>query len=181
MQTWERMPWRKRLVPTDAEKAGHPHRVTDGSTNVSRSQTERVRRRGQGKQAARAQACPVWMTPGRSGPQRLSAFVWYLVPGWLGWVDSDLRGAWEPDKGESWGTWLWIAWLTYESGNWLSVRETVSPDHRGSRWKHVCVCVLSRVWLCDSMDYSPPGSSVRGIFQARILEWVAISFSTSWK
>ena len=28
--------------------------------------------------------------------------------------------------------------------------------------------------LCDSMDCSLPGSSVRGIFQARILEWVAI-------
>ena len=27
------------------------------------------------------------------------------------------------------------------------------------------------------MDYSPPGFSVHGIFQARILEWVAISFS----
>ena len=34
--------------------------------------------------------------------------------------------------------------------------------------------------LCDPMDYSPPGSSVRGIFQARILEWVAISFSRDW-
>ena len=31
--------------------------------------------------------------------------------------------------------------------------------------------------LCDPMDCSPPGSSVRGILQARILEWVAISFS----
>ena len=31
--------------------------------------------------------------------------------------------------------------------------------------------------LCDPMDYSPPGSSVHGILQARILEWVAISFS----
>ena len=31
--------------------------------------------------------------------------------------------------------------------------------------------------LCDLMDYSPPGSSVHGISQARILEWVAISFS----
>ena len=29
--------------------------------------------------------------------------------------------------------------------------------------------------LCDSMDYSLPGSSVHGILQARILEWVAIS------
>ena len=31
--------------------------------------------------------------------------------------------------------------------------------------------------LCNSMDYSPPSSSVHGILQARILEWVAISFS----
>ena len=34
-----------------------------------------------------------------------------------------------------------------------------------------------QVTLCDPMDYSPPGSSVHGIFQARILEWVAISSS----
>ena len=31
--------------------------------------------------------------------------------------------------------------------------------------------------FCDAMDYSPPGSSVHGILQARILEWVAIPFS----
>ena len=31
--------------------------------------------------------------------------------------------------------------------------------------------------LCDPMGYSLPGSSVHGILQARILEWVAISFS----
>ena len=30
--------------------------------------------------------------------------------------------------------------------------------------------------LSDPMDYSPPGSSVRGIFQARVLEWGAIEF-----
>ena len=36
--------------------------------------------------------------------------------------------------------------------------------------------------FCDPMDCSPPGSSVYGILQARILEWVAISFSrgSSW-
>ena len=36
--------------------------------------------------------------------------------------------------------------------------------------------------VCDSMDRSLPGSSVHGIFQARILEWVANSFSRgpSW-
>ena len=31
--------------------------------------------------------------------------------------------------------------------------------------------------LCDPMDCSPPCSSIHGIFQARELEWVAISFS----
>ena len=31
--------------------------------------------------------------------------------------------------------------------------------------------------LCDSMDCSPPGSSVHGILQARILEWVALPSS----
>ena len=36
---------------------------------------------------------------------------------------------------------------------------------------------LSRVRLCDPMDCSLPGSSVHGILQARILEWVAISLS----
>ena len=40
-----------------------------------------------------------------------------------------------------------------------------------------CVQSLSRLILCNPMDCSPPGSSVHGIFQARILEWVAISCS----
>ena len=38
---------------------------------------------------------------------------------------------------------------------------------------------VAQLWLtlCDPMDCSPPGSSIHGILQARILEWVAISFS----
>ena len=47
-----------------------------------------------------------------------------------------------------------------------------------------CVCVwLSQVHrLCDPMGYSPPNFSVCGIFQARILEWLAFPFSrrSSW-
>ena len=37
--------------------------------------------------------------------------------------------------------------------------------------------VQSRLTLSDSMDCSLPGSSVHGIFQARVLEWGAIAFS----
>ena len=40
--------------------------------------------------------------------------------------------------------------------------------------------VQSCLTLCDPMDCSPPGSSVHGILQARILEWVAMSFSDIW-
>ena len=43
----------------------------------------------------------------------------------------------------------------------------------------MCCCLVAQscLTLCDPMDCSPPGFSVRGISQARILEWVAISFS----
>ena len=44
----------------------------------------------------------------------------------------------------------------------------------------MCACAKSLqscLTLCNPMDYSPPGSSVHGLLQARILEWVAMSFS----
>ena len=44
----------------------------------------------------------------------------------------------------------------------------------GMKWNEVAQSCLT---LCNPMDYSLPGSSIHGIFQARILEWVAISFS----
>ena len=40
-----------------------------------------------------------------------------------------------------------------------------------------CLVTESYQTLCDSIDCSPPGSSVHGISQARILVWVAIPFS----
>ena len=52
-------------------------------------------------------------------------------------------------------------------------------------YKSETLCVLScfsHVWLWDPVDGSPPGSSVHESLQARILEWVAISFfrGSSW-
>ena len=46
----------------------------------------------------------------------------------------------------------------------------------------VCSVAQSCLTLCDPMDLSPPDSSVHGIFQARILDWIAISYSrgSSW-
>ena len=44
----------------------------------------------------------------------------------------------------------------------------------------VCVCTQLCLTLWDPMNCNPPGSSVHGIFQARILEWVATSSSRDW-
>ena len=68
------------------------------------------------------------------------------------------------------------SWVLPYSSFWLHFNEAA--------WMCVGVCVCTLVaqlcpTLCDPMDCSPPGSSVHGILQARILEWVAISFSTS--
>ena len=41
----------------------------------------------------------------------------------------------------------------------------------------LCLVTQSCLTLCNPMDNSPPGSSVHGIFQARILEWVVMSSS----
>ena len=65
-----------------------------------------------------------------------------------------------------------------KSGLWGDVGHSPPPlKVRGCVHACVCVCAQSCQTLCDPMDCSPPGSSVCGIFQAGILEQVAISFS----
>ena len=46
-----------------------------------------------------------------------------------------------------------------------------------SHYNAVCPVAQSCLTLCDSVDCGPPGSSAHGFLQARILEWVAMSFS----
>ena len=53
-----------------------------------------------------------------------------------------------------------------------------SLETEGEAWHVVSAQLLRSVQLiCNSMDCSLPGSSVHGFLQARILDWVAISFS----
>jgi len=78
----------------------------------------------------------------------------------------------------------------------IFIKGSSSPPDSGSQPQKSCrwmpLSLTSHIWpnkvksnqvtqscltLCISMDYSLPGSSVHGIFQARVLEWVAISFS----
>ena len=60
----------------------------------------------------------------------------------------------------------------------LSIFKKKTKSVKGNNSSHYpyCVCV-SLLALYDPMDCSPPGSSVHGIFWARILEWIAISLS----
>ena len=76
---------------------------------------------------------------------------------------------------------------------WCAVVHGVSKSQTGlSNWTDVLVCLFGFIFyrilcasrtciscpvLCHPMDWGPPGSSVHGTLQARILEWVAISYS----
>ena len=57
--------------------------------------------------------------------------------------------------------------------NWCS--------HYGRWYAAAAKSLQSCPTVCDPIDGSPPGSTIPGILQARILEWVAISFSNAWK
>ena len=76
------------------------------------------------------------------------------------------------------GAWVWFSTrkLSFKLHSTAKTMTTTTKQHCDS----VCVCVLvaqSCMTLCVLMDCSPPGSFVHGVLQARILEWVAISFS----
>ena len=72
---------------------------------------------------------------------------------------------------------------------------TPSTHHPDTYLFHICVFLETSLHtaaaaakslqscptLCDPIDGSPPGSPVPGIFRARTLEWVAISFSNAWR
>ena len=64
----------------------------------------------------------------------------------------------------------------FHSRSYLTTWNVISPQNR-TKSCHLPQDGWTSRALCYPMEYSPPGSSVHGIFQARILEWVAISFS----
>ena len=62
---------------------------------------------------------------------------------------------------------------------WGSLGHKESDTTERLNWTDLRCCLVAKLSpsLCYPTDCSPPGSSVHGIFQPRILEWVAISFS----
>ena len=61
----------------------------------------------------------------------------------------------------------WCAWKSY--------------DQHAAAAAAAAKSLQSCPTLCNPIDGSPPGSPIPGILQARILEWVAVSFSNAWK
>ena len=97
---------------------------------------------------------------GRFGPEEQRCAVW-LQPWWSG--ERALSG---PQEGQV---------LPWSATVALWPRITFSPlPSVGFRLHCGCLVFQSCPTLCDPTDCSPPGSSVHGVSQARILEWVVI-------
>ena len=76
---------------------------------------------------------------------------------------------------------MFIAALFTIARTWKQPRCPLADEWIRELWYLYTLLLLlshfSRVRLCEPTDGSPPGSSVHGIFQARVLEWGAIAFS----
>ena len=68
---------------------------------------------------------------------------------------------------------FWTYNLNQNSGSWIFVYYSVAYITNSFHSEVSQLCLT----LCNPMDCSLPGFSIHGIFQARVLKWVAISFS----
>ena len=112
---------------------------------------------------------------------------WMASPTWWTWVWASSGSWWwtgRPGVLQSIGlqSWTWLS--DWTELNILLDKNTQQPGIEGNFPNLIKLKLVTQscLTLCDPMDYSPPGSSVHGILQARVPEWVAISFSrgSSW-
>ena len=121
-----------------------------------------------------AQSCPTLCNPMDYSPPGSSVHG-ILQAGVLEWVSIAFsRGS------SQLRDWTWVSHIPGRCFNlWATREECLSrPEQFCAVTMKGGSCSLSRVWLCNSTDCGPPGSSVHGISQARIPEQVATSSST---
>ena len=97
----------------------------------------------------------------------------------LNWGKTDLETVPVPSSDDNWGNSIvhvWVCVYVYECV-YMCVCTYCNTDICTSQRKSESEVTQLCLTLCNPMDCSLPGSSIHGIFQARILEWVAISFS----
>ena len=82
------------------------------------------------------------------------------------WFEGPLR--WAEEWSAEWWEVSWDSWSLWH-GQWSRIQLVEDCVH--------AKLLQSCPTLCNTMDCSPPGSSVRGILQARKLEWIAVSYS----
>ena len=74
---------------------------------------------------------------------------------------------------------IWETGFLWATTVWFSV--WTKPENRLAAAAAAAKSLQLCLTLCNPIDSSPPGSPIPGILQARILEWVSISFSNAWK
>ena len=100
-------------------------------------------------------------------------------------------GQWTSGSPQQWDLTSLLSPIHLASSPLWPVRNPVTPPSTSLTWAtlwrttnshSVCACLVAQSCLTLETPWGPPCSSVQGIFQARILEWVAIPFSTesSW-
>ena len=116
---------------------------------------------------------------------------------WAWWTLNELETRWQCLTGRSQGSLIRIMTSKMKRqqrrfdpshGAGWQLKEHDNPKHKIGNWQRCCLVFLLLLFCCYClvaklcltlwpMDCSPPDSSVHGISKARILEWVAISFS----
>ena len=108
---------------------------------------------------------PAWRPLGLSMVWQVARFHSFLWLGGILWYDSHVPHLYP-----------FVCWVFRLLLYLVGCKE--AAVNRKEESESVSHAFVQSCWtLCDSMDCSPPGSSVLGILQARVLEWVAIPFS----
>ena len=121
-------------------------------------------------------------------PTNIFAVLWDF---WNSWSCSCLKWdlTFKADRccilAAQWHLWIFaFTFFFFFSWRVIALECCVGFCHTSTWISHICICLVAHLCLtfCSSMDCSPPGSSIHGISQARILEWVAILYSrgSSW-
>ena len=105
---------------------------------------------------------------------RFDAQYWILGAGALGRPRGMVRGG-RREEGSGWGTHVYLWQMHVDI--WQNQYNIVKLKKKKKKEKSESEVAQSCPIPSDPMDCSLPGSSIHGIFQARVLEWVAIAFS----